>query len=137
LERKRTAMKDRISRLPGEPIIIFQPSDNDPAPSQETFARTAALMDEIGTEKVYRIIDLTEVQANVRFGDMVQVMAQETSGAAGSASDPRMRDVMVSTSDLLKLAAKSMGQQQYLGREIPLFPSVDEALAYIRGELAK
>lgn len=129
-------MPDHLSRIPNEPIILFRPSAEDSTPPQETFARVAALLDEIGG-KTYRIIDLIDVEANLRFGDMVQVMAAETSGAVGSGSDPRLMDVMVGTSDMLKLAAKSMGQRQYLGREVPLFATVDDALAFVRGEIAK
>jgi hypothetical protein len=118
--------------------IIFAPVMSDAGLMHDIFKRTAALIDGIGAAKVYRIIDLRGIEAQVSFGDMVQSLAVETkSGELGSSSDPRMLDVMVATTDMLKLGAKSMGQEQYLGRELPIFPTLDEALAYARTEITK
>ena len=130
-------MTETLRRVPNEPIIIFTPVMSDAGAMHDIFARTAALLDEIGAAKVYRIVDLRSIEAQIRFGDMVQSLGVETkSGEAGSSSDPRMLDVMVATTDLLKFGAKSMGQEQYLGRELPIFPTLDEALAFARAKIA-
>ncbi len=121
-------------RLPQEPIIVitvrepFNPQ-KDLGPAEQEFATTAATID----GPVYRIVDLS--RWNVQFSDLVHIMDNVMRKNRGA--DPRFRTILVSSSQIAALGAKAAGQAQYMGVETPLFGSLDDALVYVRAELAR
>ncbi len=82
----------------------------------------------------YLIVDLSRL--NMTFSDMVQGLAASTSGRQGwSVKDPRTRMVVVGANKLIEFGVKAVNQTQYGGINIPLFDTMDEALAYVRAEI--
>ncbi len=63
-------------------------------------------------------------------------MAEETRlNKAGSASDPRVRMVLVACGEVATLISMAAQQPQYGALKMPLFGTRDEALAYIRAQI--
>ncbi len=129
--------KTEITLLPGEPIMLNRP---DPA----TFSaakdvpvdneRMLQLLDASG-QPLYLIIDLTNVK--VSFSDIVMSMATLTKSSRAVLRHPNLKQiVVVTTFELFSLAAKALKQAQYGGLEAQVFPTLDEALAYVRQSIA-
>jgi hypothetical protein len=78
------------------------------------------------------INDLTQISMN--FSDMMLGMREAALGGAGTAADPRTRHVLVGGHELLQLTADALKQEQYGQRNVPLFMTIDEALAYIKAQ---
>lgn len=124
-----------INKLPDEPIIIATYTKGQPPAEaiEEVIQYTAQLLDEV-EGVIYRIEDLTE--ADMTFGDAVQVMGAVTKNRPGSARDPRVKTLLVGAGTLLDLSAKAFQQTQYGGLQVPLYSSVEEALANARELIA-
>jgi hypothetical protein len=130
-------MSFSIQKFPNEPIVLVV-FNNDFDPLQDY----PLLWEALGRElegmpgPIYRITNMLDI--NLTLSALMIGMAQETRGGSpGSASDPRMRGSMVAAGILAELIAKSFQQEQYGGRAapVPLFSTVDEALAHARAEL--
>jgi hypothetical protein len=125
----------QIEKLPGEPIVIDSHGEPMDAMGHRDFAEELArrVQDIEGT--VYRITDLLGMSYS--FPTLVHVLGEETrSGRPGSASDPRVKTVLVAAGEVADLIAVAASQPQYGGLNLPLFTTRDEALAYVR-ELIK
>ena len=71
------------------------------------------------------------------FGDMVSGLAMATRGDFAMARHPNVRKlVIVSTNDLLRLGGNALKQAQYGGVQTDIYPTLEEAINGIRGELA-
>ncbi|GAB4508777.1 MAG: hypothetical protein OHK0046_02250 [Anaerolineae bacterium] len=82
---------------------------------------------------VYRIIDTHEI--DLTFGDLVHILDLKTRNEPGSLRDPRIHTVLVGTHEMVRMKAQSLSQEQYGGLNVPLFESVDDAIAYCRAQL--
>jgi hypothetical protein len=124
-----------IDKLPNEPIIIATyTKDQPPAEAiNEVIQYTAQLLDEV-EGVIYCIEDLTE--ADITFGNAVQAMAAVTKKLPGSARDPRVKMLLVGAGSLLDFSAKAFRQMQYGELQIPLYSSIEEALADAREMIA-
>jgi hypothetical protein len=126
-------MPVNVKQIPQQPIVVITITEpynrlkEAPVAEQQFQALTATIQ---GT--IYRILDVTGWR--IPFDDLVNALASDTRGGTGA--DPRIRSIMVGTSEMAALAAKSMKQKQYGGREMLLFASMDEALAFIDTQLA-
>ncbi len=126
-------MEATVTHLPGEPILIVTVAECDGGGASRLHGRIAEAMKQIDGP-VYRIMDFSA--ADVTFNTMMAALREETRGRPGSASDPRIRDVFVGGSEILTLAARSLGHPQYLGREIPILPTLVDALNFVRSQMA-
>jgi hypothetical protein len=124
-----------INKLHNEPIIIATyTKDQLPAEAiNEVIQYTAQLLEEIDGV-IYCIEDLTE--ADMTFGNAVQAMAAVTKKQPGSARDPRVKMLLVGSGSLLDVCAKAFRQLQYGELQIPLYSSIEEALADAREMIA-
>jgi hypothetical protein len=59
------------------------------------------------------------------------------SSVPGSTSDPRIRAAIVGRGKWAKLFADTIQQKQFGGFQIPFFKDIEDALAYVRLELAR
>lgn len=119
-----------VTHLPGEPVIIISVAEGGETTSwRRLHERVAELMKQIDGA-VYCITDFSGVQ--VSFDMMAAMLREETRGRPGSASDPRVREALVGSSAILKLAAQSLSQPHYIGEDVPVFASLAEALHYVR-----
>jgi hypothetical protein len=123
-----------VTRLEGEPIIITRAKGHITAELvQETYRRIQDLRKDMPL-KIYRLADYT--QAETSFMDMMKIL--QTASQSGSQTlDPNVTIVYVSTSHWAKLATDALRQNAFRGRDIPIFTDEAEALAFIRGEIAK
>ena len=123
-----------VEHIMREPIIVinWQPPFDFEADIIES-NRAAADFADHTKGIVYRVIDAHEI--DMTFGDLVTLLAAKTRNEPGSLRDPRIHTVLVGTHDLLRLKADSLRQKQYGELDIPLFPTVDEAVDYCRQQL--
>lgn len=126
------------TRLPDEPIIIVKyidPPDPPDEQAAETSHQMSALMKDI-EGPVYRINDILDY--DLQFSDMVLGMAAEMRGGLpGTVSDSRVHTVTVGSSELVRIGTEAAKQSQYGEIDIKLFTSIDDALSYVREEIAK
>jgi hypothetical protein len=130
-----------IEKLPDEPIIVVKLKVD----GREDFERSfQPLIEQIAAVAaaipgpVYRVTDLSEV--NISFGELVLAMQQEyRSQTPGTAGDPRIQVVLVTSDKMIEIAAKSTQRSIHYGQHAPppIFPTTEDALKYIRGELKK
>jgi hypothetical protein len=123
-----------VEPLENDPIIlitVMPPSDalSDPA---HIIQECAQLMAGMGGP-IYRIADLS--QMDLQFSEVAFTLNEERSGRPGSMTDPRVRNVFIGCQSMVQMAAKSAGQAQYGGISVPVFASLDEAMAHIQSEL--
>jgi hypothetical protein len=122
-----------VERLPNEPIIVVtweNPTDvgNE---SPQKFMQVDALIEE--DEKVYVIDNMTKLK--IDFGTLVSGMAAQRVKAPGSPADPRTNTILVGSGTIWQIASKGARQFQYGSFDIPLFPSLEEALSYAREKI--
>jgi hypothetical protein len=130
-----------VEKLPEEPIVLVKIKVGDQKDFERDFPPLVQRIAELvaGIEgPIYRITDLTEV--NISFGELVLAMQQEyRSEMPGTAADPRIQVVLVTSSKLIEVGAEGVPKSIHYGGKQPpkIFPTMDEALAYARAELAK
>ncbi|MBN1679248.1 MAG: hypothetical protein JW966_03085 [Anaerolineae bacterium] len=128
-----------VKQLGDEPIIVITvtpPFDSYKDVIQKLEA-IEAIANTIDSPIIYRINDYSAV-TQASLDDIMTVLARETrSGSAGSLADPRVRSVAVGSDEMIRLAATSLKQTQYGNLDVPLFESYDDALAYIREDMAR
>ncbi|NDJ75066.1 MAG: hypothetical protein GYB65_02310 [Chloroflexi bacterium] len=125
-----------VEKLPDEPIVVCSMTTNFDLHNDYP-AFWAALGSALeGLEApIYRITEL--LFDDMEFSDMAVALAAEAkSGMPGSAGDPRIRFVLVSVDGFAQMAVDSVGQDQYGQLDVPLFGTVEDALAYVREQLA-
>ena len=125
-----------VVKLPDEPIIVLTVTDpfapqGDLPPAYEEVAE----MIEDMPGPIYCLYDLSSVYLG--FGDLIVVLGTAIRGTPGSASDPRVRGVIVGYDELAQLASEASRQEQYGHLDFPLFAVIEEAVAYARAELAE
>lgn len=124
-----------VERLPDEPIIIirFKGKVNLQVVG-ETFDIVNQFAQEVGGV-VYRISDYTETTST--FGEILQGMAAAAKQRAeGSVFDSKVRLMFVGTNQWIRLMRDMMQQPQFGNLQIPTFVSIEDALSFIRREIA-
>ena len=125
-----------VEKLPDEPIIVVTYDGELNLEIVTTaFRQSAEIMDRLeGT--VYRISDIR--QGTSEFSDTMDIIHQirETQNVSGSTLDPRLKAVFVGTHILAEMYVDILKQSEYGGKEIPFFKDMDEALTYIREDMA-
>jgi hypothetical protein len=126
------AMTVTFQRFPKDRIIVAtfaQPFAGEDVrlANQET----AKFIAEVGAP-VFRI---ENTSSDLSFGDVTDGLAfAARSGDEGSARDPNAQFLFVGMGPVIEMTAKSFAQPQYAGREVPLFKTLDDALAYARSK---
>jgi hypothetical protein len=124
-------MAHTVKLLDNEPIItvsLRNPFDYATEPD-EMFEEIATRAKKI-TGHGYVIYDCRDFE--ITFGDLVDGMAAQSKGTAGSISDDRFTSIIVGSDQMLKMATESFKQDQYGKREVPLYGSMEKALAHAR-----
>ena len=73
----------------------------------------------------------------IDFGTLVSALVTLTKEGPEGFDDPRFRVAAVSSSELIKLAARSASQKQYGGWNVFIFDTYEQALAHAREDLAQ
>jgi hypothetical protein len=74
-------------------------------------------------------------QLKINFSSLIMALVALTKEGPEGFDDPRLRIAAVSSSELIKLAARSASQQQYGGWKVLIFDTYEEALTYAREDL--
>jgi hypothetical protein len=97
------------------------------------YAQSAALADEIG-DTVYRITDARGSDTN--FSYLVVMLAEASQGQPGSPSDPRIHGMLLGSREWSVMFSQSIQQAQYGKMKVPRFVKMEDAMAYIRQQMA-
>lgn len=126
-----------VEEYQGEPIILvkvmppYTPEMLEESP-REIMALVHDFYERVGGP-IYRINDLRD--SGLSLSELMISMAEERAGAAGSVTDTNVRNLVVANEGLVKQMVEAMSQPQYSGIHMPIFETVEEALAHIRAEL--
>jgi hypothetical protein len=131
-------MPIEVQRLPNEPIIVVATiGDLTMEGIHEIFARSAEIQQELGGI-LYRITDNThlniDAQDFINIIRMAQVAGKE---APGSSADPNIRAVLVADNRWSLLVREALSQPQFGGVFLPIFETMDQALTYVRFQIAQ
>jgi hypothetical protein len=120
-----------VKRLEGEAIIVVTwPGELEPDQQKIASAEVNRLIGEDETG-VVRIDDMSSI--NFNFSTVVMGMAEARSEKPGYPRDPRLKNIIVGKDNtLMSLITKAAGQDQYGRLRIPLYFSLEEALAAVR-----
>ena len=122
-----------IEKLPGKPIIIaaLQADFKIANDWEEFISKLMALLDD-QPEPVFYISDLR--QASFSFDDLLTGTNLATRGSSAVLKHPNVREnLVITTSSMLKLAAKGLNSVTFGNIDVKVFDSVEEALAYCQG----
>lgn len=127
-------MPYKVERLPNEPIIVVTwQSPTDPGEDADKMCEEVDACIKPDETKVYCINDFREVKIN--FSALVSGMAVQRQNRPGAAGDPRIRSIMIGSGTLWDLASKAAKQLQYGGLDMPLFATLDDAIAHAREKI--
>ncbi len=126
-------MSIEIERVPGESVRVAPLKGYiDVQVVQRLAAETARLGQQIGGH-VYRIAHITGLQSSL--ADTLAIVSQESKGALGSITDPRVTTMLIGENKWITFARDALGQQRAVN--VALFDSMEEVLVYIRFQRAK
>jgi hypothetical protein len=82
---------------------------------------------------IYRVTDVIDVETS--FTDMMQILKQATTKGGSSSVDPTITVVFVGNNHWVKLFTDALRQGAFGSKNIPVYASIDEALAYVRSDM--
>ncbi len=123
-------MSSTIERLSGEPIMVVKHHGYLRAENLETFRVTAAQIAAEATVPLIWIIDVSDTETD--FAQIMKMVIHESRGEAGTASNAPGRVILVGSHQLTRLFQNAMSQPQFGGLDIPMLPSLNDALAVAR-----
>src|SRR5687768_7425376 len=129
----------RVTRLADAPVIVVKLVMPPRLDIENLFREIAAEClphIEAANRPLYRINDMSAFDALPIFSAVVRGLAFETQQIAGTSSDPRLMPMFVGKGRDVKLIIEALKQKQYGEYIVPLFPTMDAALEYVRSELA-
>ncbi len=123
-----------LELLPDEPILIATGKGVLTVQNfAEMFEESAKLLQ--GVEKTtYRISDFREASSS--FMDLIRMSQLASKGGAGTTTDPRIKAILVGTNQWVSLARTIFEQPQYSAMRLPTLETLDDALSYVRKQIA-
>lgn len=122
--------------MPGEPIFLTTVTEEfDVAKDAPALLEAMKNAFDAAAEPMYMIDDMRKMR--VSFSDVVNGLALSTRGDLGIANHPKVRKIIiVTTNELLKFSSNALKQAQYGGiSNVEVFTSLEAALTAIRGEM--
>jgi hypothetical protein len=98
------------------------------------YQRSAALIQQMGG-MIHRVTDAR--LATSSFADILRLVREASKGLPGSATDPNVKTVFVGNHEMLRLVADMLRQPQFGHIQIPMFPTLEDALVAVRHEISK
>jgi hypothetical protein len=129
----------RVTRLLDLPVIVAKLVIPPRLDVENLFREIAAEVlphIEAANGPLYRINDLSAFDLIPIFSAVVRGLAFETQQLPGTSSDPRLIPMFVGKGRDAQLIVNALKQDQYGNYDVPLFPTLDQALERIRGERA-
>ena len=124
-----------FEKLPDEPIVIVTSLGQINVEMMlEIYRRIAEIADQI-EPPLYRITDTR--QQDTSFADMMGIIKQASRGQPGTTTDPRIRHVFVGRDKFAMLARDAYANNDPNHHAVPVFDTLEEALAYIRLEISR
>jgi hypothetical protein len=126
-----------IEKLPDEPIVFVTMSN--PFDVKQDVPQFAHQLQAIFDAEPGPLWDVTDVRGlSVDFSDMVRGMSMVTRGELAVLRHPKVRRfAIVASNNLILIAAKALGQQQYGAIPVTICESLDEAFAVVRAEIER
>lgn|GEM_PF-1693512 len=122
-----------LRKLDDAPIlIVIHEGFLDLKSSEEVTVKVAQVLRESDVP-LYGIIDLRA--ATTDLSEMLKILYQQTLGSAGTLSVEKDRVVLVGSHPLIRVFRKLFHLDQFGGRIIPIFSSLDEALMAVRARI--
>lgn len=100
----------------------------------EMFSESSRMLQGV-KHTVYRISDFRE--ATTSFLDLIKMSKLASQGNEGSTTDTRIKAILVGSSQWVSLARTIFEQPQYSAMRLPTLETLDDALVYVRAQLAK
>ncbi len=125
----------RITRLDDPPALVVRFVLPPRLDIERLFDEVAAEIDaELANAegRLYRINDLSLFDHVPIFSLVVRGLAHEVQRRPGSSSDPRLIPVFVGAGRDARLIVDALKQEQYGSWDVPLYPTLEEALAALR-----
>lgn len=126
-------MPSAVIKLPDEPIVIVTialPIERHLSSLHSVCAQIDRIARQV-RRPLYTILDLRG--QDLSFSDILLGLDEQKDQPPGSMTDPRVRPIVAGDHPLLAIAQKKARQQ--LAIEIPVFDTLQIALAYVRAEL--
>jgi hypothetical protein len=123
-------MPHYVRLLPDAPIVLVEmhkPYDYQHEPKQ-LFNEIHALIDPLDWPRAAVIYDCTRFELS--FNDVVDKMAVQTRGFAGSMSDDRLETIIVGQGEMFHFMVESFKQDQYRNLHVHLFEDFEQALGW-------
>lgn len=119
-----------LEKLPDEPILLATLSgDVKLEEMEQIYAQTAELLQATHT-RLYRI---TRIENNTTsFMDILKILQAAGKGKPGSSSDPNVTVIFLGSGSLIQFITNALRQPQFAGVKLPIFPTLEEALLYVR-----
>lgn len=125
----------KVDQFPGEPIVVFRfVSPSQPAADAELMRQSLLAAQPSAAGMLYFITDFTE--AELSFSELMVGMAEFTHHIARDLKNKPFKAATVGTSEMIRLMAEAGRQEQYGSLEVPFYPTLSEALDYIRSQIA-
>lgn len=127
-------MPFKVEMLPDEPIVLV--SVTEPF---DLKADIHAFVDDLlsaldrASQPVYEVMDVRALKLS--FSTIVDALALTTRSDSVKRIDkhPKLKAwIIVLDNDLLRIGANALGQDQYGGKAVPIFPTLEQALDYAR-----
>ena len=125
-----------MEMLPGEPILLVTFTDSFSVKEHyDSFLEKLRGTFDEASEPIWMIDHFLDMRLS--FSEMVSALGKTTKGSLNVFRHPNFRKLaVISKNDLLVLSSKAMKQVQYGGIEVDLYPTLEEALAGIREDIA-
>ena len=124
-----------LQLLPNEPIMIATAQGMVTVQDfADMFVESSRMLEGI-EHTIYRISDFRE--ATTSFMDLIKMSQMASKGSEGSTTDTRIKVILVGSSHWVSLARTIFEQPQYSAMRLPTLETIDDALLYVRTQLAK
>jgi hypothetical protein len=128
-------MPAKVEKLLDEPIILVTIEGYlDASMMKIAYEQIAAIADQV-EPPLYRITDARKQENS--FADMMAIIKQAKTGVPGSTTDPRIKHVFVGRNKMSMIARDVYTRGGDDQDAMPMFDTIEDALTYIRIELAK
>jgi len=127
-------MSFTIVKYPNEPIIVqtFNADYNVALEMPVSNPAIYSAIDAAPEDKVF-LIDIFNF--SIALDDIIKSASTVARGEKSLWHHPKLKQViLVTTDEVLRMSAKGMASQAFGGLQIPVFETLDEALAYARGQ---
>ena len=127
-------MSVSVTRLPEEPIIVVRVTEQLNLLSIRTLVRESADLCAGMSSTVYRVIDVFDADASIN--ELARALVEAKGRTRGSVLDSQIVSVLVARPNRMRFIADLLARKEFGGLDMPVYDSLDEALASLRADIA-